>query len=368
MKVIVDKDLQVKGPLTFRLKRGDMLFVDVFFIDGCCSPADAPNVAVQFGAKDDYLGDFLVYAESFERIEIDGKAFLRGFLTLDTVGLTALIGEEDEVELKAEFQFTRGTEIRSTRTMKLKVDNDVIRGDEQVPAPAPTYPTWDQVKQYIDEVLLGQAGAIVGKSAYEIAVAHGFVGTEQEWLASLKGATGATGASGAPGKDGAGLRPGDIVLSFDPNDYDAPPSWALRCNGAAISRTAYADVFARFGTRYGAGNGTTTFNIPNLEDGNGRFIRAAISKAGVGAKQDDAIRNITGGATFDKLAESMTELSGAFLGSYRTGEDNGHGHSSQAWGPRFFRIDFNAANAGVPVANENRPYGMAVVFLMFIGS
>ena len=42
-----------------------------------------------------------------------------------------------------------------------------------------------------------------GASAYDIAVAHGFVGTEAEWLESLKGEPGKDGAQGAPGKDGA---------------------------------------------------------------------------------------------------------------------------------------------------------------------
>lgn len=41
-----------------------------------------------------------------------------------------------------------------------------------------------------------------GKSAYEIAVEHGFVGTETEWLESLKGIDGKNGADGLPGKDG----------------------------------------------------------------------------------------------------------------------------------------------------------------------
>ena len=41
-----------------------------------------------------------------------------------------------------------------------------------------------------------------GRSAYEIAVAHGFTGTEANWLASLKGATGATGQQGATGATG----------------------------------------------------------------------------------------------------------------------------------------------------------------------
>ena len=41
-----------------------------------------------------------------------------------------------------------------------------------------------------------------GKSAYEIAVEHGFVGSEEEWLESLKGEKGDTGPQGPPGADG----------------------------------------------------------------------------------------------------------------------------------------------------------------------
>lgn len=41
----------------------------------------------------------------------------------------------------------------------------------------------------------------------------------------------------------------------------------LLCNGAAISRTAYADLFSKIGTGWGAGDGVTTFNVPNLTFG-----------------------------------------------------------------------------------------------------
>lgn len=44
----------------------------------------------------------------------------------------------------------------------------------------------------------------------------------------------------------------------------APIGW-LACDGSAVSRTVYADLFAAIGTQYGAGDGTTTFNIPNLK-------------------------------------------------------------------------------------------------------
>lgn len=43
----------------------------------------------------------------------------------------------------------------------------------------------------------------------------------------------------------------------------APSGWLL-CDGAAVSRTTYADLFAAIGTTWGVGNGSTTFNLPNL--------------------------------------------------------------------------------------------------------
>lgn len=49
----------------------------------------------------------------------------------------------------------------------------------------------------------------------------------------------------------------------------APDGW-LKANGALVSRTAYADLFAVIGTTYGAGDGSTTFRLPDLR---GEFIR-----------------------------------------------------------------------------------------------
>ena len=54
----------------------------------------------------------------------------------------------------------------------------------------------------------GGAGAD-GKSAYEIAVDNGFEGTEEEWLASLKGERGETGAQGVRGPQGEQGPPGE---------------------------------------------------------------------------------------------------------------------------------------------------------------
>lgn len=50
----------------------------------------------------------------------------------------------------------------------------------------------------------------------------------------------------------------------------APYGW-LKANGAAVSRTVYANLFALIGTAYGSGDGRTTFNLPDLR---GEFIRS----------------------------------------------------------------------------------------------
>lgn len=46
---------------------------------------------------------------------------------------------------------------------------------------------------------------------------------------------------------------------------DTPPAGWLLCHGQAISRTTYAALFALIGTTYGAGNGSSTFNLPDLQ-------------------------------------------------------------------------------------------------------
>ena len=44
------------------------------------------------------------------------------------------------------------------------------------------------------------------------------------------------------------------------------PSGFLECEGSAVSRSTYAALFAVIGTTYGVGDGSTTFNVPNLQD------------------------------------------------------------------------------------------------------
>lgn len=61
--------------------------------------------------------------------------------------------------------------------------------------------------------------------------------------------------------------PAGAVMPFA---MSTPPSGWLECNGAAVSRTTYATLFAAIGTTFGVGNGSTTFNIPDLR---GEWVR-----------------------------------------------------------------------------------------------
>lgn len=57
-----------------------------------------------------------------------------------------------------------------------------------------------------------------------------------------------------------------------------PPSGWLKCNGAAVSRTVYANLFAAIGVNFGSGNGSTTFNVPDLR---GQFVRGLDDGRGI---------------------------------------------------------------------------------------
>jgi len=74
----------------------------------------------------------------------------------------------------------------------------------------------------------------------------------------------------------------------------APTGWLL-CYGQAISRSTYADLFTALGTTYGAGNGSSTFNLPDLR---GRTIAGQDDMGGSSANR---LTNQTGGLNGDTL-------------------------------------------------------------------
>lgn len=87
----------------------------------------------------------------------------------------------------------------------------------------------------------------------------------------------------------AGINTGDIIYRTS----NTVTTGYLKVNGAAISRTTYSDLFSVIGTTFGAGDGSTTFNLPDLR---GYFIRGWDDGRGVdsgrvlGSTQDDMFK------------------------------------------------------------------------------
>lgn len=76
----------------------------------------------------------------------------------------------------------------------------------------------------------------------------------------------------------AGSTPTGAIMLF--GAAAAPAGWLL-CNGAAVNRTTYSDLFAAVGTTWGVGDGSTTFNVPDLR---GRVPVGAGTGAGLTAR------------------------------------------------------------------------------------
>ena len=155
------------------------------------------------------------------------------------------------------------------------------------------------------------------------------------------------------------------------------PSSYLECNGAAVSRTTYAALFAVIGTSYGAGNGSSTFNLPDLR---GEFIRGFDNGKGT-----DSGRSIASSQSSNNLSHGHSVSA--------TVNDSGHNHATSLANKRVFLVggsqsvpfggsggypgqDFSMSNAntGVTVSitqsdaggSEARPRNIAMMYIIKI--
>lgn len=108
------------------------------------------------------------------------------------------------------------------------------------------------------------------------------------------------------------MMPAGMIVPFAGPANKIPAGWLL-CDGRAVSRSEYSNLYNAIGVAWGEGNGSSTFNIPDLR---GLFLRGVSGDSGrdedansrgmlannggntgnnVGSYQKDAIRNITGG-------------------------------------------------------------------------
>lgn len=73
----------------------------------------------------------------------------------------------------------------------------------------------------------------------------------------------------------ADVLPSGLIAPFG---QASPPTGWLKCNGQLVSRTTYANLFTAIGTTFGAGDGSTTFGLPDLR---GEFVRGLDDSRGV---------------------------------------------------------------------------------------
>jgi microcystin-dependent protein len=99
--------------------------------------------------------------------------------------------------------------------------------------------------------------------------------------------TGDVSASGVVKQAGFSLLPVGMVV---PYAGSSAPTGYLLCYGQAVSRTTYASLFAVLGTTFGSGDGSTTFNVPDI---NGRVVAGADGMGGASAgRLTDAVSGI----------------------------------------------------------------------------
>lgn len=117
------------------------------------------------------------------------------------------------------------------------------------------------------------------------------------------------------------------------------PNGFLLCDGQAVSRTQYQNLFDVIGITYGDGDGVTTFNLPNLQD---RFVQGAGANT-VGTKKSAGLPNITG--SFSITGNDSSGAWGTGTGAFiATSSDTNHYFSSEkSTGTSTKGYNFNAS-------------------------
>jgi microcystin-dependent protein len=207
---------------------------------------------------------------------------------------------------------------------------------------------------------LGDAQVTTAKLA-DGAVTAAKLGDAQVTTAKL--ADGAvTAAKLASGAVPEGVPTGTVVAFA----ASSPPSGWLVCNGAAVSRTTYAALFGVLGTTYGAGDGSTTFNLPDLR---GEFVRGLDLGRGV-----DSGRVLGSAQASQNLAHTHTaSTASAGAHSHTTGEAVAPGGGSISYGPGERTTTTTTSSDGAHThtvtvnssgGSEARPRNVALVYII----
>lgn len=138
------------------------------------------------------------------------------------------------------------------------------------------------------------------------------------------------------------------------------PTGFLLCTGAAVSRTIYAALFAVIGTTFGAGDGSTTFNLPDFDN---RFPVGAgdlYAAAAIGGSKDAVVVSHTHTATDSGHTHTYSNAvtGGGFLGGTSSYSITGTGTTASG------TANITVASAGVSGTGANLPPYLGVYFII----
>lgn len=151
---------------------------------------------------------------------------------------------------------------------------------------------------------------------------------------------------------GDGAHVGDIkAIAYN---VEVQAGWLL-CDGSAVSRTMYPDLFTAIGTTYGAGDGSTTFNLPNLSDG--KFAEGSNT---AGVVKQAGLPNIEGGMEIH-YASTLAGATGALRSVQGTGRYNGAASSN---GNNGISFDASLSNSIYGASDTVQPYSLTVRYII----
>jgi len=229
----------------------------------------------------------------------------------------------------------------------------------------------DDVDTTAQRATLG-LGSMALQNSTSVAITGGtLTGTSVTGMTDITIADGGTGASDASGartnldvyskaEVDAGFGavasvPSSAIMPFARST--APTGW-LECDGSAVSRTTYSVLFGIVSTTYGSGNGTTTFNLPDLR---GEFIRGwdhgkgTDSGRALGSSQTDALSSHTH-TVIDPGHKHAIGVSYIGSGNSSTGGYAGNGSN----------LDTTTSGTGITIAAtggiETRPRNFAFMY------
>lgn len=165
-------------------------------------------------------------------------------------------------------------------------------------------------------------------------------------------------AGGVIGKSMAG------VMQMFAGPSSATPSGWLFCDGSAVSRTDYAELFAVIGDRFGSGDGSTTFNLPDMRARTPIGLNAASLPNGANSTYSLRSRADTGGA--EKVTLTTNEMPSHHHDVTYAQYNRGTGSSTTS-ALQYTGYTKQTSDTGGGQAHENMPPFLAVGFIICTG-